>query len=63
MNEIELNTLFDIVSDPVNNVYRGDAEKILNIVKIFNITKAQRSQCQIISARGLVAFKMLVSNN
>lgn len=67
MNEIELNTLFDIVSDPVNNVYKIDSARkmddILNIVKIFNITKSQKSSCKIISARGLVAFKMLVSNN
>ncbi len=67
MNEIELNTLFDIVSDPVKNVYATDTIKkrgdILNIVKIFNITKSQRNDCAIIAARGLVAFKMLVSNN
>lgn len=67
MNEIELNTLFDIVADPVKNVYKTNSIKkrddILNIVKIFNIAKSQKGQCGVISARGLVAFKMLVSNN
>lgn len=67
MNEIELNTLFDIVSDPVKNIYMTDSIKkkndLLSLVKIFEITKSQRKDCSTIAARGLVAFKMLVSNN
>ncbi len=67
MNEIELNTLFDIVADPVKNAYVTDTIKkkndLLNIVKIFEITKSQRKECSPIAARGLVAFRMLVSNN
>jgi len=67
MNEIELNTLFDIVADPVKNVYATDTIKkkndLLSLIKIFEITKTQRKDCSPIAARGLVAFKMLVSNN
>ena len=67
MNERTINTLFDIVSDPVKNVYVIDNQKQLNeiqrIVRIFNITREQKKISGEISARGLVAFKMLVSNN
>jgi len=67
MNEIELNTLFDIVSDPVKNVYTTDTIKkkndLLSVIKVFSIAKSQRNDCSTIAARGLVAFKMLVSNN
>lgn len=67
MNEVEINTLFDIVQDPAKNVYATNSIKakndLLNIVRVLNITKSQKKDCSIISARGLVAFKMLVSNN
>lgn len=67
MNEIELNAIFDIVSDPIENRYKitkpKDLDEIQRIVKIFNIVNAQRRDCSKISARSLVAFKMLVSNN
>lgn len=67
MNERELNTLFNIVTEPVKNAYPVHdpmkAREIERIVRIFEISKAQRESFKQISARGLVAFKMLVSNN
>lgn len=67
MNEIELNTVFDIVSDPVKNAYKistpRDLDEIHRIMKVFSIVQSQKETCSKISARGLVAFKMLVSNN
>ncbi len=67
MTEIELNTIFSIVADPVKNVYQLDSAKkiqeVQRIARIFNINKDQHKISKKISARALVAFKMLVSNN
>ncbi len=66
MNERELNTLFNIVTEPDKNAYIIDTDKqkreIQRIIRIFEISKSQRENFKQISARGLVAFKMLVSN-
>ena len=67
MKEVEINALFDITADPIKNVYdvvnRDSRIEIERIVRVFNIVKEQRKTCSKISARGLVAFRMLVSNN
>ena len=67
MNERELNTLFNIVTEPDKNAYIIDTDKqkreIQRIIRIFEISKSQRDSFKQISARSLVAFKMLVSNN
>ena len=67
MNERELNTLFNIVTEPEKNAYLlNDNEKvseIQTIIRIFEISREQKQSFKQISARGLVAFKMLVSNN
>lgn len=67
MNERTINTLFGLVSDPVKNVYDIHDNKklaeIQRIVRIFDISKEQKTISAEISARSLVAFKMLVSNN
>ena len=67
MTEIELNTIFNIVCDPEKNVYKLDNAKkiqeVQRIARVFNISKEQRETSKQISARALVAFKMLVSNN
>ncbi len=67
MTEIELNTIFNIVCDPEKNVYQLDSVKkiqeVQRIARVFNIAKEQHQTSKQISARALVAFKMLVSNN
>ncbi len=67
MNERELNTLFNIVTEPEHNAYKLDSVKklqeIQRIIRVLEISKAQKESFKQISARGLVAFKMLVSNN
>jgi len=67
MNERELNTLFNIVTEPDKNAYALDTyrqrQEIQRIIRIFEISKSQKQSFKQISARGLVAFKMLVSNN
>lgn len=67
MNEIKLNTLFNIIVDPVDNVYNLDSERSINnikaILKTFKTVQEQKEDCKMVSARGLLAFRMLVSNN
>ena len=67
MNEKEISAIFDITADPVKNVYltgtRESIEELQRIVRIFAIAKSQRGTFDRIKARGLVAFRMLVSNN
>ncbi len=67
MNERELNTLFNIVTEPEKNAYTLNSiekvSEIQRIVRIFEISREQKQSFKQISARGLVAFKMLVSNN
>ncbi len=67
MNEKTINALFGIVADPIKNAYiisdRKQLDEIQRIIRIFNISNEQKSLSGVISARGLVAFKMLVSNN
>ena len=68
MTEIELNVLFNITPERIQNVYNVNSIKnrkeIKRIIRIFNIAKAQRETSKSISARSLAAFKtILVSNN
>ena len=67
MNEKEISAIFDITADPVKNVYltrdRESIDELQRIVRIFAIAKSQRGTFDRIKARGLVAFRMLVSNN
>ena len=67
MNDKELSALCDITADPVNNGYltntRESIEELKRIVRIFAIAKSQRGTFDRIKARGLVAFRMMVSNN
>jgi len=67
MNERTINALFDIVSEPIKNVYDINDKKNLaelqRIIHVFNVAQEQKAMSGVLSARGLVAFKMLVSNN
>ena len=68
MTEVELNVLFNITPERINNVYSVDSEKnikeIQRIVAIFKIANEQRETSKTISARSLAPFKaILISNN
>ena len=67
MTEVELNALFNISPEKVKNVYATNTvksvEEIRRIVKIFNIAKEQRQDSKRISARGLVAFRAILTSN
>ena len=55
MNERELNTLFNIVTEPEQNAYKLDSVKkmqeIQRIVRVLEISKAQKESFKQISAR------------
>ena len=68
MTEVELNALFNISPEKVQNVYATNtikkADEIRRIVKVFSIAQEQRKTSKKISARSLAAFRaILVSNN
>ena len=67
MTEVELNALFNICPEKVKNVYATNSikkqEEIRRIVKIFNIASDQRKDSKKISARGLVAFRAILTSN
>lgn len=66
MTEVELNALFNISPERVKNVYATNTlksqDEIRRIVKIFNIT-AQQKETRTISARGLAAFRTILTSN
>lgn len=68
MTEIELNVLFNITPERIQNVYSLNSGKnvreIQKIIKIFEIANKQRSISKSISARSLAPFReILISNN
>ena len=67
MTEVELNALFNISPEKVKNVYATNTiksqEEIRRIVKIFGIAKDQRETSKKISARGLAAFRAILTSN
>ena len=67
MTEVELNALFNISPEKVHNVYATNtiksAEEIRRIVRIFTIAKQQRTNSKCISARGLAAFRTILTSN
>lgn len=67
MTELELNALFNISPEKVENVYATNTiknvQEIQRIVKIFSIAKEQRKTSKCISARGLAAFRTIMTSN
>ena len=68
MTEVELNVLFNITPEKIQNVYdvnsTKNANEIRQIIRIFEIVNEQRATSKSISARSLAPFKaILMSNN
>lgn len=67
MTEVELNALFNICPERVQNVYATNSikniEEIRRIVNVFNIAAQQRETSKSISARSLVAFRAIMTSN
>ena len=67
MTEVELNALFNICPERVQNVYATnsikDVRQIQSIVKVFNIAREQRATSNKIAARSLAAFRTILASN
>ena len=68
MTEVELNALFNICPERIDNVYATNSiksvQEIRRMVNVFKIAQEQKDKSSILSARGIAAFKaILVSNN
>ena len=67
MTEVELNALFNICPERIDNVYATNslksAQEIRRIVKIFSIAQEQKDKSSILSARGIAAFKAILTSN
>lgn len=67
MKEHELNTIMDVVSDPIKNVYdissRKNMEEIQRIIRIFKINEEQNMKNKMFAIKNLATFKLVTSNN
>ena len=67
MQEHELNTIMDVVSDPVKNVYdlsnRKNVQEIERIIRIFNINAEQKFIHRLFALKNLSTLKLVMSNN
>lgn len=67
MQEHELNTIMDVVSDPIKNVYDISSYKnvaeIQRIIRIFQINEEQNMQTKMFAIKNLATFNLVLSNN
>lgn len=67
MQEHELNTIMDVVSDPIKNVYdissRKNLAEIQRIIRIFKINEEQNMKTKLFAIKNLATLKLVLSNN
>lgn len=67
MQEHELNTIMDVVSDPIKNVYDISSYKnvaeIQRMIRIFKINEEQNMQTKMFAIKNLATFNLVLSNN
>ena len=67
MQEHELNTIMDVVSDPIKNVYdissRKNVEEIQRIIRIFKINEQQNMKNKMFAIKNLATLKLVLSDN
>ena len=67
MQEHELNTIMDVVSDPIKNVYDVTSYKnvseIQRIIRIFKINEEQNLKTKMFAIKNLATFNLVLSNN
>lgn len=67
MQEHELNTIMDVVSDPIKNVYdissRKNLAEIQRIIRIFQINKEQNNNTKLSAIKKIASLKLVLSNN
>lgn len=67
MQEHELNTIMDVVSDPIKNVYDISSYKnvaeIQRMIRIFKINEEQNMKTKMFAIKNLATFNLVLSNN
>ena len=67
MQEHELNTIMDVVSDPIKNVYDltsyKNVSEIQRIIRIFKINEEQNMKTTLFAIKNLATFNLVLSNN
>ena len=67
MQEHELNTIMDVVSDPIKNVYdistRKNVEEIQRIIRIYKLNEEQNTKTKLFALKNIASFKLVLSNN
>ncbi len=67
MKEHELNTIMDVVADPIKNVYdvsnRKNLQEIQRIIRIFQINEEQNLKNKLFAIKSLATLKLVLSNN
>lgn len=67
MQEHELNTIMDVVSDPIKNVYDISSQKnvaeIQRMIRIFKINEEQNMKTKMFAFKNLATFNLVMSNN
>lgn len=67
MNEIKLNAMMGIVSDPIKNVYSiktfSEVQEVQRMVRIFNISQQQENKHRMFSIKNMATMKLVLSNN
>lgn len=67
MQEHELNTIMDVVSDPIKNVYDISSQKnvaeIQRMIRIFKINEEQNMKTKMFAIKNLATFNLVLSNN
>ena len=67
MQEHELNTIMDVVSVPIKNVYDISSYKnvaeIQRMIRIFKINEEQNMKTKMFAIKNLATFNLVLSNN
>ena len=67
MKEQELYAMISVVADPIENVYKletqKDIDEIQRMIRIFEISKAQKNKHKMLSIKNLATIRIVLSNN
>ena len=67
MKEQELYAMMSVVADPIENVYKletqKDIDEIQRMIRIFEISKAQKNKHKMLSIKNLATIRIVLSNN
>lgn len=67
MKEQDLYAMMSVVPDPIENVYKletqKDIDEIQRMIRIFEISKAQKNKHKMLSIKNLATIRIVLSNN